>query len=100
MALVQKRDNKKTVMSLVVLGVFIVAGIVAVIMLLPKSGSNVNSGIGTTGSGRDLPTYTQFGEDVYQSDQFKELRDYLSGAPSTTNVNTNSGGNPNPFRIQ
>jgi hypothetical protein len=100
MALVQKRDTKKTVTSLIALGVFIVGGIVAIVILLPKSSSNVNSETGTTGSGRDLPTYTQFGEDVYQSDQFKELRDYLNGTPSATNVNTNSGGNPNPFRAQ
>ena len=101
MALVQKRDTKKTVMTFVVLGAVVVGGVVALILYLPKSSSTTTDvGTGVVSSGRDLPTYTKFSEDVYTSDQFKQLRNYLDGVPALTNANTDTGGNPNPFRVQ
>ncbi len=87
-------------MQFVLLGVIIVGGIVALVMFLPKGVPSTDTGIGGIRSGRDLPTYTTFGEDVYESEQFKQLRNYLDGSPTSTNLNTNTGGNPNPFRAQ
>lgn len=100
MALVQKRDAKKNIMSFVLLGVVVVGGIVALVMYLPKNSSNTNTGGSFASNGRDLQTFTNFDEDIYSSDQFRQLNNYLNGAPVTnTNVNA-GGGNTNPFRQQ
>ncbi|MFH0828933.1 MAG: hypothetical protein V1907_02020 [Candidatus Kerfeldbacteria bacterium] len=100
MALVQKRDTRKNVVYLALLGVAVAGGIVALFFFKPK-GSTVDTTNTSYVKGRDQPTYTTFGEDLYESEQYKQLRDYLEGSTpiQPTNANT-SQGNPNPFRSQ
>lgn len=100
MALVQKRDERKNLMYLGALGIVIAAGVVALFVLKPKGQTDVDTSTGFVG-GRDTPTFTKFSEEVYQTEQFKALRDYLDNTQPIEPVNaTPQGGNPNPFRKQ
>lgn len=100
MALQQKRDTRKTVLYAIAFGVVVVGGIIALIVLNPKS-TTTDETTGSIRTGNDLPIYSSFGEEFYQSEQYKELRDYLEDTPTipATNTNTNAR-NPEPFRLQ
>lgn len=100
MALVQKRNPKRTLTLLIVLIVVVAAGVVGLLLL---QGSGSSSDQTPTGGfrGSDRPIFTTFGEDLYTTEQFRSLHDYLEGAPPVPGVNVNaSQGNPNPFRAQ
>ncbi len=101
MALVQKRDERKNIMYLAVLGVVIAVGIAALFILKPKGTADVDTTLPGFVGGRDNTILTKFDEEIYQTEQFKALRDYLADTQPIQPVNAAPGiGNPNPFRNQ
>lgn len=96
MALVQKQNTKRTVIILSVFMTVIVGGIIALLVLRPKESLPTD----TTGIGRgtDLPILKDFGEDLYTSDQMKQLRDFSAEVqPGDLAPPPGNPRNPNPF---
>lgn len=105
MALIQKQNRKKTFMLIGALVVLGTALLIVLQVMQPKTGG---SGTGTTAGGvsstHDLPTYTDFGQDLFQQPQFQELQDYsgqvepmpIEGGTVTPGPNP-TVGNDNPF---
>lgn len=88
-------------MYLAALGAVIAVGVAALFILKPKGTSNVDTSTSGFISGRDTSILTKFDEEIYQTEQFKALRDYLDDTQPVEPVNATPGaGNPNPFRNQ
>lgn len=100
MALVQKRNPKRTLTLIIVLITVVVGGVVTWRLRQAPSSSPDQVPTGSF-RGSDLPIYTTFGEELYTTEQFRALHDYLEGTTPVPEVNVDaSQGNPNPFRTQ
>ncbi len=100
MALVQKRNPRRATFLIGVLVVVLVVGMVAIYLLQPKTGDDQPL-VGGSRRSTDLPTLTQFGEDLYATEQFKALHDFLSASPlPETPVTLPGQRNPNPFQTR
>lgn len=103
MALAQKRNTKQTMTYIIVAVVLIAGAVIAYTVMQSQPSSQTGTSTGVRGS--DLPTFTTFGEDLYNTEQYKGLHNFLENVPeqpSTPSANTNStvsseAGNPNPF---
>ncbi len=106
MALVQKRNTKKTVAMLAALVGVVVIGVV--FLQLQKRSLNPTTPVATPGSAQDPSITTDFSDGFYSSDQYRQLRDFSASQPAPIivdgNVNatptvttTPTRGNTNPF---
>lgn len=97
MALVQKSNPRRTITLIIVLIAIAVGGVVGLRLLKPKQSGEVSPV--SRQRGNDLPTFTAFGEDLYTTDQFKNLHNFLKegrfSPPSVTGE-----GNVSPFRTE
>lgn len=88
MALVQKRDSKKTIVLGVVLAV-VLAGAGLTYWLLTRQPASPTT---SSAQSRDLPILTSFGEALLNSPRVKNLKSY-----GQLPVPAEPFGNPNPF---
>lgn len=90
MALVQKRDPKKTILLAVVL-VAVLAGAGLTYWLLTREPVSTTT---SSAQSRDLPIITSFGEDLLNSQRVKNLKSY-----GQLPVPAEPFGNNNPFLL-
>ncbi|MBI5405204.1 MAG: hypothetical protein HY976_03165 [Candidatus Kerfeldbacteria bacterium] len=115
MALVQKKNSRQNMLLLVLLAVVIVGGGATYWFLRPTTGPTDSSTGGL--SSRDPEIFTDFGQDLYSTPQYRALHDFTKDIPpvETTTVpipvpipnlddqvdlppNTKIG-NPEPFKL-
>ncbi len=99
MALAQKRNPKRTTILLAITSVIVIAAIVVYTVIQPKP-TTQPGGVGGLRTG-DLPTFTNFGEDLFNAPPYQQLRDYLQAAPGSPTPSVTPGTrNPNPFQAR
>ncbi|MBI4089821.1 MAG: hypothetical protein HY421_00295 [Candidatus Kerfeldbacteria bacterium] len=100
MALVQKQNPKRTLILTTALIAVVAGGVITLLILQRPSQTSVQVPTRSF-RGSDLPIYSTFGEELYTTEQFRALHDYLEGTPPIPDANVNaSQRNPNPFRAQ
>lgn len=90
MALVQKRNTKRTATLLTVMGVIIVGGIILYFTwIAPPSGTPTSQ---TDLTRSDLPIVTDFGEEIFNDPRYQALEPF-----GDLPVNIGNTGRINPF---